>query len=259
MKKLILSLFTLATVFVACDKDDSVIETPGLEAEVIVTNSGDIIDDAFDFLGGIDAPKGSQSTTSKVGASGSDWIHVVFFDHNSQNLALLRGDGTDEVCWDNLTGFARSVIYTWDTNTNILTLTVETAAGEVVAPGRLQSDASAARFDRLFGANTLNRVRVTNSRRSAAITGTPPSASLFDFSCPSTSVDVGGAYAVTRAPFPLTGYLATINSSFDFITNSLDANAANYAGTSEQSVRNAIEGDILNMENYTSTTPLIFD
>ena len=246
MKKLLLSLFAIATIFVACDKEENLVEPMANELEEIQvsqpTDFSDMIDSSFDFIGDIDVPKG-ESSSSKVGASGTQWIHAIFFDHGSQNVVLLRGSGAEEACWGNLPTFASSTLYTWDTATDMLTVVVENASGESAPRSRPQSAGSAARYDRLFGSTTLNRIRVTNSRRSAAITGTPPAISLFDFSC---SPDLTGAYDITPAPFPLTGFLATINSSFDFLGAGLDADAANYAGTSTSTVIEAIERDIMN-------------
>ena len=47
-----------------------------------------------------------------------------------------------------------------------------------------------------------------------------------------------GSYRVTAAPFPLTGFLATVVSD-----STSPANTNNYAGTSEQAVRDAIEAN----------------
>ena len=254
MKKLLYTLFAFA-IIVACEKDmDDNYNVNSISPIEVTVDSSDAIDAAFEFIGSVEAPKESSSVTSKVGATGTQWIHVIFFAHGGQNLALLRGSTATESCWDNLPGFVRSALYTWNTTTNELTVTVETAAGELPATPRPQSDASAARYDRLFRGTALDRIRVTNDRYTRSITGTPPT-DVIDFSCSTGTTDVSGAYGVTRAPFPLTGYLATIDDTFTFISG-LDANAANYAGSDERAVRNAIEGDILNMENYVSTTPL---
>ena len=67
------------------------------------------------------------------------------------------------------------------------------------------------------------------------------------------SVDVSSFYTVSCAPFPLTGVLATINSG---ATLPNGATSANYAGTTEAAVRQAIERDILDNTEYVSTTAL---
>ena len=249
MKKILLSLFAVAAVFVACDKvalDQDVNNINVLEqAEEIGASIDfeDVIDSSFEFISSVEPSKDSSNITGKVGAAGTQWIHAVFFDSGSQNVVLLRGSTAEEACWDSLSTFASSTLYTWDTTTNMLTVVVETAAGESAPRSRPQSAGSAARYDRLFASTTLNRIRVTNSRRTAAITGTPPAVADFDFSC---GVDLTGAYSITPAPFPLTGFLAKINASFDFIGSGLDADALNYAGSSEEDVRTAIENDIMN-------------
>ena len=247
MKKLILSLFAVAMVFVACNKEETLVEPMANELEEIQvsqpTDLSDIIDSSFEFLGDIEVPKG-EASSARTGAEGTRWLHIIFFDHNSQNLALLRGEAADESCWGNLPGFAHSTLYTWDTSNDMLTVVVEDASGESAPVPRAQSAANATRFDRLFApGSTTNRIRVTNARRSRAITGTPPAASELDFGC---APDLTGAYDITPAPFPLTGFLATINSSFDFLGAGLDADAANYAGTSTSTVIEAIERDIMN-------------
>ena len=251
MKKLLLTLFAVAAVFVACDKDaldQDITNINVLEQAEEIGASVDLtgaIDSSFEFIGSVDIPKESSNETSKVGASGTRWLHIIFFDHGSQNLALLRGEGATESCWGNLPGFAHSTLYTWDSSSNTLTVVVEDASGESAPTPRVQSAANAVRFNRLFApASTTDRIRVTNSRRSRAITGTPPAASTFDFGC--IPALMGNAYSITPAPFPLNGFLATINSSFDFVTYGLDADADNYAGTSEAAVIEAIENDINN-------------
>ena len=248
MKKILLTLIAVATVFVACDKDaldQDVTNINVLEQAEEINASIDVdFDAAFDFIGSVEAPKSSSNVTSKVGATGTEWIHVIFFDYNNQNLALLRGDGAEEACWRGLSDFAHSSLYTWDTASDDLTVEVEMIDGTTRSVTRPQSVEAAARFDRLFSSDALNRVRVTNSRRSGTITGTPPAITDLDFGCIPTLE--GNAYRLERAPFPLDGWLATINSSFDFLTHGLDANADNYAGTSEEAVKMAIENDINN-------------
>ena len=247
MKKLLFTIFAIAAI-VACDKDaydnDDITNINVLEQAEEINASLDIdFDAAFDFIGSVEAPKGSN-VTSKVGASGTEWIHVIFFDYNNQNLALLRGDGAEEACWRGLSDFAHSSLYTWDTASDDLTVEVEMIDGTTRSVTRPQSTEAAARFDRLFSSDALNRVRVTNTRRSGTITGTPPAITDLDFGCiPALN---GNAYDITPAPFPLEGFLATINSSFDFLTYGLDANASNYAGTTEAAVIEAIEDDINN-------------
>ena len=251
MKKILFTIFVFAAI-VACEKDaydnDDVSNINVLEqAEEIGASISfdDVIDSSFEFIGSVETPKSSSNETSKVGASGTRWLHIIFFDHGGQNLALLRGEGAEESCWGNLPGFAHSTLYTWDSSSNTLTVVVEDASGESAPTPRVQSAANATRFDRLFSVDsTTDRIRVTNTRRSRAITGTPPAASALDFGCIPTLN--GNAYDITPAPFPLEGFLATINSSFDFLTYGLDANALNYAGTSEAAVIEAIENDINN-------------
>ena len=251
MKKILLTLFAVAAVVIACDKDaldQDVNNINVLEQAEEIGASVDLtgaVDSSFEFIGSVEAPKGSSNSTSKVGASGTRWLHIIFFDHNSQNLALLRGEGAEESCWNNLPGFAHSTLYTWDTNTDMLTVVVEDASGESAPVARPQSATNAARFDRLFAVDsTTDRIRVTNPRRSRAITGTPPSASELDFGClPQLE---GSAYNITPAPFPLTGFLAKIDASFDFVGAGLDANALNYAGSSREDVVRAIEYAIMN-------------
>ena len=68
-----------------------------------------------------------------------------------------------------------------------------------------------------------------------------------------TGPDVSSFYTVSCAPFPLTGVLATINSG---ATLPNGATSANYAGTTEADVRQAIERDILDDTEYVSTTAL---
>ena len=70
---------------------------------------------------------------------------------------------------------------------------------------------------------------------------------------PVVTAPVSSFYTVSCAPFPLTGVLATIN---DGVTLPNGATSFNYAGTTEQAVRQAIERDILDDITYVSTTAL---
>ena len=76
-------------------------------------------------------------------------------------------------------------------------------------------------------------ITVTSSTPVAAAwtAGTGADSNLF------THADLG-SYRVTAAPFPLTGFLATVVSD-----STSPANTNNYAGTSEQAVRDAIEAN----------------
>ena len=250
MKKILLTLFAVAAVVIACDKDaldQDVNNINVLEQAEEIGASVDLtgaIDSSFEFIGSVEAPKGSSNSTSKVGANGTQWLHIIFFDHGGVNLAYLRSDDTDEICWNNVPGFVHSSLYTWDTTTDTLTVVVEDASGESAPVPRQQSDARATRFDRLFGATT-DRFRLTNSRRSGALNGDlPTDLNTVDFGClPQLE---GSAYNITPAPFPLTGFLAKIDASFDFVGAGLDADALNYAGSSREDVIRAIENDIIN-------------
>ena len=318
MKKILLTLFAVAAVFVACDKDtyEDQFETIIPEVEIA---EGMSAQDAFDFLNnavkGIDISNPSSARTD----SSSDWLHVIFDENNGVHVAKLNSEDAAETCAN---GSATSFIYRY----NAPVLTIIDAAG-AETPFNLSSSL-VTRYNAVFSANVDQFVRV-NAARNQIASGAVPAISLFDFSCaPAATVyeygtriiggahdgrvivpidptnidaasnpsaaavgtdniqlqvvrreagfgvltweNVGdpftnpnyvapvaavwtagtgadsnlysnsdfGSYRVTAAPFPLTGFLATVVSD-----STSPANTNNYAGTSEQAVRDAIEAN----------------
>ena len=333
MKKILLTLFAVAAVFVACDKDmdesynidsispiNAVVDSPEMTAQ-----------DAFNFLNnsfkGIDTSVKSVSSSTARTDSSSDWLHVIFSENNGVHVAKLNSEDASETCAN---GADVSFIYRYAAPV----LTIIDAAG-AETPFNLSSSL-VTRYDGVFGATVDQFVRV-NAARNQIASGAVPAISLFDFSCSGgstsgddvvgtwiysvgdendwnagvidgsfdTSVETFGAsrsrittingdadmdyvaagyiinsagnavlvetknlrnsayvgtpagpavssfYTVSCAPFPLTGVLATINSG---ATLPNGATSANYAGSTEASVRQAIERDILDDPSYTSTT-----
>ena len=239
MKKILLSLFAIATVFVACDKEAIDAQEPtAVELEEINVTVQNEIDASivFDLLRGADissndAPKGSASsdrTLSSDCADGrstrsGDRLDISLITHASGLHAVIRSE--EEIPLTGSPDAAFSLIK----NGNTINITVGTTAA-----GSFPSNAG---LDGLFGiANLLDISRVDQE--------------LFVLQANIAAADLGldcspiqGLYEVTPAPFPLNGWLATIKANVG--TASFTGSSFNYAGTDRASVEAAIEADIL--------------
>ena len=328
MKKILLTLFAFAAIFVACDKEnyEDQFETIAPEIEEIDATVANDVDfsSAFQFIQNLNNSNkilvGSPSA-DRGGDYGNNWLQAVFFDRSATDagdLAYLRSDEQTEVCADNLVNAAEFFYHLPAADQ----LIIESGTGSqsfVVPSGS---------YDTTFQLNGPDALIVMNSARTAAAAGVAPAVADYDFSCSTATVYeygtriIGGAhdgrviipldpldmdaainpsassvgtgnlqlqlvrrvagsgintwenvgdpftnpnyvvpagpavssfYTVSCAPFPLTGVLATINSG---ATLPNGATSANYAGTTEAAVRQAIERDILDNTEYTSTTAL---
>ena len=270
MKKILLTLFAVAAI-VACDKDDMYNDSSSInvlqEAEEIGA-SVDLEIDAESFINGLAnsvtkeeiANYEASKLTKRTGAANTEWLHVVFFTFGSSNtpLAYLRSDDTAEICAE---GGQISVIYTLETAGNGNSrLKIERIDGDgTVRPASYSNIGASLRtnYATLFS-NTIDRVYRANPGFSGIVPGTVPSLTLLanngiDFVCGpvdewindgtglwTNPVYPGYSYRTTTAPFPLSGFLATI------VTKPSGDVSANYAGTGMSDVTGAIETDIEN-------------
>ena len=254
MKKLLFTLFAFALVIVACEKDmddNASYSINPIEAEVEVSSSDIDVDGLVDRLISSTSKNGpkSSSITSKDAVRGTSHITIYTGVVNGY-LYEIAFDDTVTFC-DNTSGLTQ------------LTLTLDSSGGTDVRIGDETgfSVVNVPGIEFLFTLDINQGLRISAAdlvvENSVVVTTNvfPFNGGVsYNFVCAgSTTPDVSGMYGVTRAPFPLTGFLATITGD---ITSVGDGVSANYAGTDERGVRNAVEGDILNIADYVSTTTL---
>ena len=286
MKKLILSLFAIATVFVACNKESVEIDpiTSELEEINVITPNIDKLAEAFDFINSLNdqinsgdievSPKGSKGVSSaKAGDFGGNWIQILFFDYTiaaalgERDYAYVRSDNYSVMCadisedasssWDDVMILPSEVSYSLrphptqfllDRGFSQLIIETIDASGTTSSTTNVQTTGWSATFNADF-----DRVFAALSDRSGIAGGIAPQASRFDTTCvagspepewgesPTTPglflLENVGSYTLAPAPFPLTGFLATMSS------NDTSHTVSNYAGTSTSTVHDAIRDD----------------
>ena len=203
MKKLILTLFAVAAVFVACDKDNYEDQFPEIvvpESEEVSSNvSAADFDAAFQFIQNINNSSGilveSDSPSSARGGDyGDNWLQVVFFDRSATdggNLAYLRSDNQGEVCAGNLVN-PEEVFYHLPAADRLVIEIGGTSTPYTVPSGS---------YDATFRDDGPPVLIVMDDTRTSAAAGIAPPVSDYDFSCaPATPVYeygtriIGGAH-----------------------------------------------------------------
>ena len=277
MKKILYTLFAFA-IIVACEKDmdenyDASSINP-IEASVEEVNSSDLNPKhqaAFDFINNLNnsinsgeievSPKISKgnSSTAKAGDFGDNWIQIMFFDYTiapalgERDYAYVRSDNYAIMCpdvdedasstWSDVMISPSEISYSLRPHSNQFLLDrgfSELVIETIDASGTTSSttNVNTVGWNATFNAD-FDRVFAALADRSGIAGGIAPQASRFDTTC-NSAIDYSTYYTVTSAPFPLTGFLATLNSNAPAFTGS----AANYAGTTRESVETAIENDI---------------
>lgn len=259
MKKYFLSLLAVLAVVVACDKSfEEDVELTVEEVEDLQLNSPMVVDAAA-FINNLAADVTDQEikefkdtpSSSRVGADGTNWIHVIFFRFGGNNipLAYLRSDDTDEVCPE---AGQVSVLYTLEVaQSGASRLKIEQIDGNGNALPVTYSNIGSslrANYNTLFG-QTINRLSRATANFSGVATGSVPALSTLasngiDFDCASP-VDYTSFYEVTEAPFPLTGFLATMVDGYADMEGWPGGSSANYAATSTSTLEAAIQADIM--------------
>ena len=260
MKKLFYTLFAFA-VIVACEKDmddnyDSSSINP-IEAEVIVDLESRF--NAFnDFLRGATftpSKETSSNLTARGGDNGADWVELIWFSHGTEHYVHTQPDNLGNADYSNIGAGVSNIYretYSYRASTQMVHIQIGEGTGqEFPIPADLQALYQSAFSDLGSALYFANYDGTTWTFREGNLpTGTnfnfAPATSTFDWRLIAGSTDtyentnpaITATYRVSPAPFPLTGSLATI------VTADSDNASANYAGTSESSVRDAIEDDI---------------
>ena len=237
MKKLLFALFTFALVIIACEKDMDDYGTTNIapiEAEVEVSSSDIDVDGLIDRLISSTQKNGKKvtSSTAKTAVRGTSII-TIFTGVSNGFLYEIAFD--DVVSWcNNSSGLTQLTLFL--NSAGDTEIKVGDNSGPIVAtvPG----------IEFLFTLDIAQGLRISAATRvlenavNTAGVYSFTDATSYNFVCAAAGPAVTTYYDVTPAPFPLTGFLATINSTFT-------GTSANYAGTTEAAVRAAIEADIL--------------
>ena len=242
MKKILLTLFTIASI-IACQKDgiesvDPVVLEP-LE-EVNSNRSVDLLENLDGILSALEDISTQYDISSLPPSSsrniGADTLEISLHAYSGSDYLVIQGGDTDDICRDNSgvedlgkIGFVK----TSETEFSILVYlpngsTVEASTGNSLSAGlnALFTVASSSGF------TSISRVNLRLFPLESQIS--VPNAGI---AC------IGSLYTMTAAPFPLNGWLATLNADAD-LSQFFGGSSLNYAGTDEAAVRAAIERDI---------------
>ena len=241
MKKLLLTLFAVAAVFVACDKDAvDVQETVVVE----VVEDAPLMDLDIDYDLIITRLTGKEFS-SKGASSARTNANVACADDERDGLTI--GGSTDYISYEFTTingvnyGVIRSEALTRTAPFNRVVNLVFVNLGNndvgVYVNGNLVSTLNIPAFTPLFDNSILASAFVEVLDANFVYTGDSNIADA-GLSC----IYAGQYYEVTPAPFPLNGFLATLNG----VALPAGKSSANYAGTTREAVVTAIENDIVN-------------
>ena len=250
MKKLLLTLFAVAAVFVACDKEEAIdIQEPTViemdEANASIEISDDFIDGLVSRLSNYEvAPKNGPSsarTTSTTpcadnvdatpvigGVSYTNRFDLDYFANSGQNYLLVRSEDASATA-----EFTPTFSFALAKNSDNRLVVIINGAATV--RGTLSTT-----FSNLFEIPGFSLVETADADLNYSGDSTLAAAGL---ECSGGGVDYTGFYTVTPAPFPLTGFLARITGDLTGIGN---GTSLNYAASTEAAVREAIENDIRN-------------
>ena len=248
MKKILLTLFAVAAIFVACDKDGLDQDITNINVLEQADEIGASIENDLDVDGIVDEllknlssfgnqKRGQANLTSKTGDFVA--VHIFTISGQTDRFLILADETNDDFCFP---GSVATVFFD-NVNGDGSQLNVEDEAGVV-------SISLTGNFAAFFagGNNVLVRLNAENKAadrgdfdagNTATLSGTD-----FTFSC---AMDFTSIYTVSPAPFPLTGFLARIIDGANFTGSSLNyAAAPGPAGADDESlVRAAIEADIM--------------
>ena len=257
MKKLILTLFAAAAVFVACDKDtyeDQVIPNveemssiDDISQEEIDSIIGDILDNLANYGSG---KLGNANTSGR----GSDYVAIYIFSQGGIRYMAFVDETNDDLVFPS--GVTVSTLYFDNGNGDGSALVVENA--DQVEQLRLNGN-----FASFFSGGNNELIQVSPRHRGTldATNATTVNGVSFSFAAPSaarwiagtadangrimvTHADLG-SYRLDPAPFPLTGMLATLETKTGAAAS---RTVNNYAGTSSSAVMTEIENDFAGIE-----------
>ena len=250
MKKLILSLFAIATVFVACNKESIDSADPiAAEIEDVQVGVTDVdIDALIERLSSFDtsslSSKGFASSArstapcvadARVAPTGaSNYISYEVFLNGSDLRAVLRSEDSPA-----LASFrALATVFLVHTTGNDFNVVLN---GNVVSSGSSVGLIGLMRAPEFIAVENLNANGLYTGRGTTAASGldctaAPAASWTSDAAGLVWTHPTHGSYTLSEAPFPLSGWLATTS----------EVGHLNYAGTASNTVRIAIEANLEN-------------
>ena len=252
MKKILLTLFAVAAVFVACDKD-------GLDQEITNINvveqaeeinaSVEIDESIMQGLLSLDfsSNKGSVNTgrTTRPAAADVNGLYLNFYTEGGNNYVSFTSDDVGQVCH---TGTTQQRLYSLEGND------LKVYVGDGTTAVVTLTDIT---FAFLFA---IDNFRVVYQIDSEFLIQSSPAYGTFTFSdCAGGTVEwtqssttaglwehpTYGSYQLSNAPFPLSGVLARVMSEGTDVSGTLNY-AASGSMTDNAAVREAIENDFEN-------------
>ena len=236
MKKLLYTLFAFALI-VACEKDmdenyDSSSINP-IEAEVSIDREALKLEIINHLLGNQENLTNHYNKNNKSSASTARTTCVDDrTDHTTNRLdihfdAKADGSGFYRIIRDEVNDDA----YSWASTPLIISFT----------PSDFPASAQIL-FNPPF--TDILDITETNSARFPIRGNLTPADAGIVCSGAGTGVPLSDFYSLSAAPFPLTGVLATMHDNYATMTGWPGGTSAHYAGTTTQTVVDAIENDI---------------
>ena len=214
MKKILLTLFAVAAVFVACDKDnyEDQFEVIAPEVEEISSvESNPELDAAFSFISSLNDSVNSgkvdvspKSESARAGDFGDNWIQILYFDYTisprlgERDYAYVRSDNNGVVCADTdedaSTSYADVMLNPSEISYTLVTphpnprfaaggfsqLVIENISSSGVSS--MTSNVNTAGWQATFNAD-FNRIFPAQADRSGIAGGIAAQASRFDTTC----------------------------------------------------------------------------
>ena len=250
MKKLIFSLFAIATIFVACNKETTESIEPSIIEMEEVSASVDLdIDSLTDRLIRLSNNKNLSPKDNSTNRTPGGHIKLISGVNTTSNTyyEFLFSDDLD-LCNVSNVSYLETIWLVLDGTETDIHIISET--GPVI--GTITADLSF-----IYGLTITEGLSVNLGNLDVAVVDGAGGVDItlgserFNFTCATASVwapsasDANmisnpdyGTYSVSPAPFPLTGFLATYISAATGVSQ-----PANYAGTTRDAVMTAIQND----------------
>ena len=269
MKKILLTLITVAAVFVACDKDgletelspNAIIEqAEEINASIDQTSMNERAIEILNTFSGRVSTKGVSNLTSRsttIDYAGLGSVQIGFFVQDGNNYAHIRSEEFANACFADA---SFNAVYTFVDATTINVDYVDPAFNDFTYNPEGDHDAVVSVFQLDSYLSTLQLSAAgTYVDGGAFWLGETEHAGTFDFTCTGTpqasawipsAPDANGIITVTHAtlgsytlqaaPFPLTGWLSTQGPKTG---DAASRTVRNYAGTASNTVMSEIQDD----------------
>ena len=241
MKKLLFSLFAIALIFVACDKEaveemapqNLIEEAQNINANVDLDLSR--LEQTLERISTNSKSYDLKDESASRTAGGS--IRILGGAQGVLYYEFLFSDDVD-VCNEGDYSYLNEDIYLTLNSSNHTEVRVGAVDAAIVAT--ITRD-----FSNIFGLSIKEGISF-DFGSNAVVVGTLANdgiitigSSAFNFVCAGSTINPADYYDVLPAPFPLTGFLARITDT------SFTGNSLNYAASTREAVVSAINADIM--------------